>query len=123
MSHLLCTGFKGVPRTMEPYEEIINGLLEVETVETEEPDTPHTAASGEGVCRVILSDSDGNLVEGAALRSCSDTTCTMGKTDEDGVAVFKMEEGPIYTIHVLKVSGRYVKDSVEYQSDDTYCDV
>ena len=24
---LLCLGFKGAPRTMDPYKEIINGLL------------------------------------------------------------------------------------------------
>ena len=120
---LLCLGFKGAPQTMEPYEEIINGLLSGEAVEMDQPDTPHTAANGESVYRVIVSDTDGNLVKGATIQFCSDTTCSMGKTDENGVAVFEMEEGPIYTVHVLKVPEGYVKNTAEYQTDDTYCDI
>ena len=57
------------------------------------------------------------------VQFCDDTACTMGKTDENGVVVFEMEEGPIYTIHVLKVPEGYVKNGTEYQTDDTYCDV
>ena len=108
---------------MEPYEEIINGFLNGEAVDTEMPDTPHTAANGEGVYRVVVSDTDGDLVKGATIQFCSDTTCTMGKTDENGVAVFEMEEGPIYTVHILKVPEGYVKNTAEYQTDDTYCDI
>lgn len=82
-----------------------------------------TLANGEGVYRVIVSDSDGNPVKGVTIKFCSDTTCTMGKTDADGVAVFEMEEGPIYNIHVLKVPEGYVKNDGEYLTDDTFCDV
>lgn len=120
---LLRPGFKGAPPTMEPYEEIINGLLSGEAVEMDQPDTPHTAANGEGVYRVVVSDTDGDLVKGATIQFCSDTTCTMGKTDENGVAVFEMEEGPIYTVHILKVPEGYVKNTAEYQTDDTFCDI
>ncbi len=120
---LLCLGFRGAPRTMEPYETIINSFLNGETVEMEEPETPHTAANGEGVYRVIVSDTDGDLVKGATVQFCSDTTCMMGKTDENGMAVFEMEEGPIYTVHILKVPEGYVKNTGEYLSDDTYCDI
>ena len=120
---LLCLGFRGAPRTMEPYETIINSFLNGETVEMEEPETPHTAANGEGVYRVIVSDTDGDLVKGATVQFCSDTTCMMGKTDADGMAVFEMEEGPIYTVHILKVPEGYVKNTGEYLTDDTYCDI
>ena len=72
---------------------------------------------------VLVTDEAGNPVKGVTIQFCSDTTCTMGKTDENGVAVFEMEEGPIYTIHVLKVPEGYVKNGTEYQTDDTYCDV
>ena len=120
---LLCLGFRGAPRTMEPYETIINSFLNGETVEMEEPETPHTAANGEGVYRVIVSDTDGDLVKGATVQFCSDTTCMMGKTDENGMAVFEMEEGPIYTVHILKVPEGYVKNTGEYLTDDTYCDI
>ena len=87
------------------------------------PDTPHTAANGEGVYRVIVSDTDGDLVKGVTVQFCSDTTCMIGKTDENGVAVFQMEEGPSYTVHILKVPEEYVKNTGEYLTDDTYCDI
>ena len=120
---LMCKPFRGAPDTMDAYEDIINDILNGEVVEMEEPDTPDTVANDEGVYRVIVSDTDGDLVKGATIQFCSDTTCTMGKTDENGVAVFEMEEGPIYTIHVLKVPEGYVKNGTEYQTDDTYCDI
>ena len=120
---LMCPGFRGAPQTMDPYEEIINGLLSGEAVETDLPDTPHTAANDEGVYRVIVSDTDGDLVKGATVQFCSDTTCMMGKTDENGVAGFQMEEGQNYTVHILKVPEGYVKNPGEYLTDDTYCDI
>ena len=120
---LLCLGFRGAPQTMDPYEEIINGLLGGEAVEMAVPETPHTAANDAGVYRVIVSDTDGDLVKGATVQFCSDTTCMMGKTDADGVAVFQMEEGSVYTVHILKVPEGYVKNTEEYLTDDTYCDV
>ena len=120
---LLCLGFRGAPQTMDPYEEIINGLLGGEAVEMAVPETPHTAANDAGVYRVIVSDTDGDLVKGATVQFCSDTTCMMGKTDADGVAVFQMEEGSVYTVHILKVPEGYVKYTEEYLTDDTYCDV
>jgi thiol-disulfide isomerase/thioredoxin len=120
---LLCQGFRGAPQTMDPYEEIINGFLSGEAVEVDEPDTPHTAANNEGVYRVIVSDTDGDLVKGATVQFCSDTTCMMGKTDENGVAVFQMEEGQNYTVHILKVPEGYVKNPGEYLTDNTYCDI
>ena len=120
---LMCPGFRGAPQTMDPYEEIINGLLSGEAVETDLPDTPHTAANDEGVYRVIVSDTDGDLVKGATVQFCSDTTCMMGKTDENGVAVFQMEEGQNYTVHILKVPEGYVKNPGEYLTDNTYCDI
>jgi hypothetical protein len=70
-----------------------------------------------------VGDEEGNLVKGATVQFCSDTTCTMGKTDENGVAVFNMEEGPIYTIHMLKVPEGYEKTNEEFETADTYCDV
>ena len=120
---LLCMPFRGAPRTMDAYEEVIDGLLAGKEVAMERPDSPHTAANDEGVFRVIVSDTDGNLVKGATIQFCSDTTCSMGKTDENGVAVFKMEEGPVYSVHVLKVPEGYEKHTGDCKTDDTYCDV
>ena len=118
-----CPGFRGAPQTMDPYEEIINGLLTGETVQMEEPDTPHIAANDEGAYRVIVSDTDGNLVKDVKVQFCSDTLCSLGTTDENGVAVFQMEEGQTYTVHILKVPAGYEKHTQEYKTADTYCDV
>ena len=120
---LLCKVFRGAPQTMDAYEEIIDGLLGGEEVKMEEPEVPHTAPNSEGVYRVIVSDSDGDLVKGAKVQFCSDSICSLGTTDENGVAVFTMEEGPIYTVHVLKVPAGYEKNTQEYKTADTYCDV
>ena len=120
---LLCMPFRGAPRTMDAYEEVIDGLLAGKEVAMERPDSPHTAANDEGVFRVIVSDTDGNLVKGATIQFCSDTTCSMGKTDENGVAIFKMEEGPVYSVHVLKVPEGYEKHTGDCKTDETYCDV
>ena len=120
---LLSPPFRGAPQTMEPYEEIISGLLEGKTVVMERPATPYIAANSEGVYRVIVSDSDGNLVKGATVQFCSDTACMFGKTDENGVVVFAAEEGPIYNVHILKVPEGYVKSTEEYLTGETYCDI
>ena len=120
---LLCMPFRGAPRTMDAYEEVIDGLLAGKEVAMERPDSPHTAANDEGVYRVIVSDTDGNLVKGATIQFCSDTTCSMGKTDENGMAVFKMEEGQVYSVHVLKVPEGYEKHTGDCKTDETYCDV
>ena len=72
---------------------------------------------------MIVSDTDGNLVKGVTVQFCSDSTCMMGKTDANGVASFEMEEGAVYTVHILKVPEGYAKNTAEYQTDDTYCDI
>ena len=120
---LLCIPFRGAPRTMDDYLEVIDGLLAGNEVNVEKPDAPHTAPNGENVYRVIVSDTDGNLVKGVTIQFCSDTSCTMGKTDENGAAVFPMEEGMVYTVHVLKVPEGYEKHTGDYTTDETYCDV
>ena len=80
------------------------------------------SANNAGVYRVIVADEEGKLIEGAVVQFCSDSTCTMGKTDENGAAEFKAKEG-IYTIHILKVPAGYQKTSEEIQTDALYSDV
>ena len=120
---LLCVPFRGAPTTMDAYMEVIDGLLAGDEVAVEVPDSPHTSPNGEDAYRVIVSDTDGNLVPGVKVQFCSDTTCTMGTTDENGVAVFNMEEGTVYSVHVLKVPEGYEKHTGAYTTDDTYCDI
>ena len=118
---ILSLPVKGAPPEMSYYEDIIDKLLSGEKVKVDSGS--NVRASDSGVYRVIVGDEEGNLVKGATVQFCSDTTCTMGKTDENGVAVFNMEEGPIYTIHMLKVPEGYEKTNEEFETADTYCDV
>jgi len=74
------------------------------------------------VYRVIVNDEDGNSVENAAVQFCSDETCTMAKTDADGIAVFDSPEGS-YTVHVLKVPEGYAEDETEYPVPAVFGDV
>ena len=72
--------------------------------------------------RVICVDEAGNPVAGAAVQFCSDITCMMAKTDENGVAVFDVDPGH-YTVHLLKPPAGYAKDSTEYEAPATFGDV
>ena len=75
-----------------------------------------------GAYRVIVSDQDGNPVKGVVVQFCSDVTCTMAKTDADGLASFDADEGQVYTIHILKVPEGFEKNNEEFRTLETYCD-
>jgi thiol-disulfide isomerase/thioredoxin len=75
-----------------------------------------------GAYRVIVSDQDGNPVKGVVVQFCSDVTCTLAKTDADGLASFDADEGQVYTIHILKVPEGFEKNNEEFRTLETYCD-
>ena len=75
-----------------------------------------------GAYRVIVSDQDGNPVKGVVVQFCSDVTCTLAKTDADGLASFDADEGQVYTIHILKAPEGFEKNNEEFRTLDTYCD-
>jgi thiol-disulfide isomerase/thioredoxin len=118
---ILCAPFIGAPMEMVAYEKVIDSLLADEEVVVERgmPVNPNS----EGVYRVIVTDSDGDFVPGVRVQFCSDSFCMMGKTDENGVAVFKAEEGTVDTAHIMKFPDGYVPNADEYKTSDTYCDV
>ena len=118
---IMCAPFIGAPHEMSAYEKVIDSLLEGEEVAVERG-TP-VVANNEGVYRVIITDSDGDFVPGVRVQFCSDSMCRMGKTDENGVAVFNAEEGTIYTVHVMKFPEGYVPNAQEYKTTEQYCDV
>lgn len=120
---LLCRSFRGAPAKMDEYEKVIDSLLKGKEPEVKEPESLRTAPNDAGVYRVIVSDTEGNMVKGAAVQFCSDSTCMMAKTDENGVAVFKADEGLIYTIHMLKAPAGYEKNNEEFKTGDVYCDI
>ena len=80
------------------------------------------AANDAGMYRVYVSDESGKPVEGATVQFCSDSECTLGKTDAQGVASFQVPEGN-YTVHLLKVPADYEKNSAEFTMPNTYSDL
>ena len=120
---ILLAPIEGVPSDLSRYEQLIDAFVGAGASAEQSSEPSRVVTTDKGVYRVIVTDSSGAPVKEVMVQFCDDTACTMGKTDENGVAVFEMEEGPIYTIHVLKVPEGYVKNGTEYQTDDTYCDV
>ena len=113
------------------YEPRFRGLLDgAEPAEADaaaEPAEADAAAdasekNNSGSYRVIVNDQDGNPVKGVTVQFCSDVTCTLGKTDADGLASFEADEGQVYTVHVLKVPEGFEKNSEEFETLDTYSD-
>jgi len=80
------------------------------------------AANDAGMYRVYVADDSGKPVEGATVQFCSDSECTLGKTDAQGVASFQVPEGN-YTVHLLKVPADFEKNSTEYTMLSTYSDL
>ena len=120
---IMLAPIEGVPEDLSRYGQLIDAFVGAGASAEQSSEPSRVVTTDKGVYRVIVTDSSGAPVKEVMVQFCDDTACTMGKTDENGVAVFEMEEGPIYTIHVLKVPEGYVKNGTEYQTDDTYCDV
>ena len=75
------------------------------------------------VYRVIVQDEAEAGVKGVRVQFCSDITCNMAETDENGIATFEGFDEGSYTIHVLTVPEGFEKDTAEYEAPDTYGDV
>ena len=116
---ILCTPIQGA--AVDQYEAVIDSLLDGTEVTNSAPDS--NAANGLQCYRVLVYDTDGNPVKGATIQFCSDDTCTLGKTDADGIARFDMDEGMEYSVHVLKVPEGYAKNTGEFNTESTYSDV
>ena len=80
------------------------------------------AQSADGY-RVLVSDPDGNPVEGVTVQFCSADSCFLGKTDATGAASFDMPGGEVYTVHILKVPQGYEKNSQEFETQDVPSDL
>ena len=102
------------------YEKIVDMLLKGEPVASVNQQAG-TAANSVGAYRVYVFDDNGP-VPGAVIQFCSDTTCSMGKTDENGLASFSQPEGK-YVIHVLVVPDGYEPVKNEFKTMNTFSDV
>ncbi len=116
---VLCDPVQGaVP---DRYEAIVDALLS--GMEAEDGSAPAIAANGENVFRVTVTDPDGAPVEGAWVQFCDESTCNTAKTGADGVAVFELPEGTVYTAHIFKVPAGYEKNPEEFETLDVFCDI
>ena len=72
---------------------------------------------------LTVKDINGDPVQGVAIQLCDDTSCNMGKTDENGVVSFDMPEGTAYEVHVLKAPEGYEKNTDVYHTLEVYSDL
>ena len=86
------------------------------------PNVPSEATGNATEYRVICIDEDGLPVAGCTVQFCSDDTCMLAKTDENGIAEFQEPPGH-YTVHLLKPPAGYAKDSTEYTAPEIYGDI
>ena len=66
-----------------------------------------------GKYEVLVNNDAGEPVPDVTIQFCSDTECTVGTTDENGIAAFEKEAGS-YTVHVQNVPEGYAEDNTEY---------
>jgi len=90
---------------------------------TEGADANEAAANDLSVYRVVVTDENGDPVEGAAIQFCDDSSCSFGKTDAQGTAEFNMPEGTAYEIHILQAPEGYESTDRLFTTLDTYSDV
>jgi len=76
--------------------------------------TAKEAAAENATYRILTVDESGAPVQGTMVQFCSDTLCTLGVTNESGLATFEFPTGGAYTIHILKAPDGYAQDSTEY---------
>ena len=102
------------------YEDVIDDLLSGKEVK---PVAGKDAVSNQiAAYRVFVYDKNGP-VKGVVIQFCDDKSCTIGKTDEDGVARFEKPAGTVYEVHVLKVPDGYEKKADTFYTLDRYSDI
>ena len=83
--------------------------------EEETADAAEAEASG---YTIKVQNEDGEPVEEVSVQFCSDSTCMMGETDENGIASFDVPGGT-YTLHIVDVPEEYEDDAEEYDVPET----
>ena len=75
-----------------------------------------TAANSGAYLIYVLDAETMEPIPGVRVQFCSDSLCRMGKTDENGAAMFDSEPGT-YTVHMMKAPDGYVKSEEEITLD------
>ena len=112
-----------VEKYTETFDQLLSGnepAADAESAEAEEAADAEPAgddAAEDNGYVVLVQDEDGNPVDGAAVLFCSDVSCSVESTGEDGRAVFNVPAG-VYTIHMAAVPDGFQKNTDEYQTPE-----
>ena len=119
---ILCMPITGAH--VDKYESALESFLQGETAADSPVDgAASTIAANQDVLYNVYVTDENGPVEGVMIQFCSSTSCTMEKTDAEGLVSFSMPAGEIYEIHVLKVPEGYEKDDAVYHTEDGKSDV
>ena len=69
--------------------------------------------------KILVTDINGQPVEGAMVQFCSDVMCIAGKTGPDGIAEFKEPAGK-YEVHILRAPKGYASDDNVYETEEKF---
>ncbi|MBQ2072276.1 MAG: redoxin domain-containing protein, partial [Oscillospiraceae bacterium] len=83
----------------------------------EKPQPEAAAKEAAGPYQVLVTDEAGDPVPGVTVQFCSDSSCVLGKTGDDGIAAFDSAAGS-YTIHIQKVPQGFARDKTEYTAPE-----
>ena len=103
----------GCNKTKGNTSEPANTDVKVEVTETTE-----TQAAGE--YSVLVVDENDNPLSGVIVQFCTDSMCNLGKTGEDGTAVFAADNPGAYTVHIQGVPDGFAEDETEYVTEESY---
>ena len=119
---VLCMPITGAH--VDKYESALESLLQSGAAADSPVDgAASTIAANQDVLYNVYVTDENGPVEGVMIQFCSSTSCTMEKTDAEGLVSFSMPVGEIYEIHVLKVPEGYEKDDTVYHTEDEKSDV
>ena len=116
---ILCYPISGA--AVDQYEQTVDMLLAGESAGG--LTVPVSTANDAGAYRITVADNNGDPVKGVVIQFCDDTSCNIGKTDDNGSVSFNMPEGVVYEIHVLKVPEGFEKNGDEFRTLDVYSDL
>ena len=109
---------------VDKYESTLESLLQSGAAADSPVDgAASTIAANQDVLYNVYVTDENGPVEGVMIQFCSSTSCTMEKTDAEGLVSFSMPAGEIYDIHVLKVPEGYEQDDTVYHTEDGKSDV
>ncbi len=107
---------------VDKYEEVFDGLLSGEAVMVGDEDQSSVTENKGSSYRIYVMDESSKPVKGAMVQFCSSETCHMLKTDDNGLAEFKVDKDK-YTVHLLGVPSGYKASDKEYTMPDKYSDL